>query len=93
MRTDKGTILVVEDDPHQRSIIKTILTKEGYYVEDVDTGKKALEMVKKTTLPLPFSFSTTRKESEPPLPCHHRYRLRVNSLRHRSDAPRGIPLS
>ena len=38
---DKGFILVVEDDRFQREIIKTILTKEGYYIEDADCGKKA----------------------------------------------------
>ena len=43
---DKGLILVVEDDQYQREIIKTILTKEGYYIEDADCGKKALEILK-----------------------------------------------
>ena len=46
MKSDKGNILVVEDDRHQREIIKTILTKEGFYVEVADTGRKALEMLK-----------------------------------------------
>jgi DNA-binding response OmpR family regulator len=43
MRQDKGNILVVEDDTHQREIIKTILAKEGFYVETADTGKKGIE--------------------------------------------------
>ncbi len=46
MQSPKGTILVVEDDANQRGIVKTILVKDGFYVEDVSTGKKALELVK-----------------------------------------------
>jgi DNA-binding NtrC family response regulator len=46
MKHDKGVILVVEDDRFQREIIKTILTKEGFYVEDADCGRKALELLK-----------------------------------------------
>ncbi|MCS7281486.1 MAG: sigma-54 dependent transcriptional regulator [Desulfobacterota bacterium] len=42
----KAKILLVEDDPKQRQIIKTILLKEGFYVEDVGEGKKAIEMIK-----------------------------------------------
>ncbi len=42
----KGSVLVVEDDTNQRYIIKTILTKEGFYVEDADCGKKAIEILK-----------------------------------------------
>jgi DNA-binding NtrC family response regulator len=49
MRHDKGNIFVVEDDRHQREIIKTILIKEGFYVETADTGKKAIEMLKNGT--------------------------------------------
>ena len=41
MKSHKGTILVVEDDMNQRSIVKTILVKDGFYVEDASTGKKA----------------------------------------------------
>lgn len=43
---NSGNILLVEDDNNQREIIKTILTKEGFYVEDASTGKKALEILK-----------------------------------------------
>jgi len=46
MKHDKGIILVVEDDANQRNIIKTILSKEGYYVEGADCGKKAVEILK-----------------------------------------------
>lgn len=49
MRHDKGSIFVVEDDRHQREIIKTILAKEGFYVETAETGKKAIEMLKNGT--------------------------------------------
>ena len=46
MKNDTGTVLVVEDDRNQREIVKTILAKEGYYVEDVDTGRKAVDLLK-----------------------------------------------
>jgi len=46
MKHDARTVLVVEDDRNQREIIKTILAKEGYYVEDVGTGGKAIELLK-----------------------------------------------
>ncbi len=46
MKHSRGTILVVEDDMNQRNIIKTILTKEGFYVEGADCGKKAIEILK-----------------------------------------------
>ena len=46
MKHDRGTILVVEDDKNQRDIIRTILSKEGYYVEGADCGKKAVEILK-----------------------------------------------
>ena len=41
MKENRGTILVVEDDRNQREIVKTILAKEGFYVEDAETGKRA----------------------------------------------------
>jgi len=46
MKHDKGTILIVEDDQNQREIIKTILNKEGFYVEAAECGKKAMELLK-----------------------------------------------
>ena len=36
----KGTVLVVEDDANQRDIVKTILAKDGFYVEDAGTGRR-----------------------------------------------------
>ncbi len=46
MKHDRGTILVVEDDKNQRDIIRTILSKEGFYVEAADCGRKAVDMLK-----------------------------------------------
>ncbi len=45
-KLNKGTVLVVEDDRNQREIIKTILSREGFYVETADCGKKAVEILK-----------------------------------------------
>jgi len=39
-------ILVVEDDATFRSLLKTILTGEGYDVDDVSTAEKALEILR-----------------------------------------------
>jgi DNA-binding NtrC family response regulator len=49
MKHDKGSIFVIEDDNNQRNIIKTILMKEGFYVEDTDSGKKAIELLKSSS--------------------------------------------
>jgi len=49
MRHDKGSVLVVEDDRYQREIIKTILVKEGFYVETADTVNKAITILKNGT--------------------------------------------
>jgi DNA-binding NtrC family response regulator len=46
MESPRGTVLVVEDDTNQRGIVRTILVRGGFYVEDVGTGKKALELLK-----------------------------------------------
>ena len=46
MKHDRGSILVVEDDNNQRGIIRTILTKEGFYIEDVECGKRAIDILK-----------------------------------------------
>ncbi len=55
MKDSRGTILVVEDDRNQREIIKTILVKEGFYVEDAETGRRALELVKTNSFDLVLS--------------------------------------
>lgn len=46
MKNDRGSIFVVEDDTNQRDIIRTILVKEGFYVEDAGTAKRAIETLK-----------------------------------------------
>jgi two-component system response regulator PilR (NtrC family) len=45
VKGSKGNILVVEDDKNQRGIIRTILMKEGFYVEDVGTGRAAADLL------------------------------------------------
>jgi len=49
VKSIKGTILVVEDDTHQRGIVKTILEKDGFYVEDAGVGKEALDLLEGTS--------------------------------------------
>jgi DNA-binding NtrC family response regulator len=39
-------ILVVDDEPKQRAILKTILTEEGYRVYEASNGKEALKLIK-----------------------------------------------
>jgi len=39
-------IIVVDDEPKQRSILNTILTKEGYNVYEASNGKEALNIIK-----------------------------------------------
>jgi DNA-binding NtrC family response regulator len=46
VKNSKGSVLVVEDDKHQRGIMKTILAKEGFYVEDVGTGGAAMDLLR-----------------------------------------------
>ena len=42
---DKGNLLVVEDDPLQRKLIKKNLEEEEYIVFEAATGRKALEII------------------------------------------------
>ncbi len=49
MKREKGTILVVEDDVNQRTIIKTILAGEGFYVDDVGSVHQAIDALKGDT--------------------------------------------
>jgi DNA-binding NtrC family response regulator len=42
---DKGNLLVVEDDPLQRNLIKENLEEEGYTVFETASGKEALEII------------------------------------------------
>ncbi|HYL34792.1 MAG TPA: response regulator transcription factor [Bryobacteraceae bacterium] len=41
-----GRILVVDDEPHIRRILRTALTAAGYEVDDARTGEQALEKVR-----------------------------------------------
>ena len=41
-----GRILVVDDDPQIRRVMRTTLTGEGYEVEDARTGEEALEKLR-----------------------------------------------
>ena len=43
---DKGTILIIEDEPGFRKIYKDFLESEGYAVREADDGQKGLEMIK-----------------------------------------------
>jgi len=47
MNEEKKRILVVDDDVNILRGFKNILEKEGYIVETVETGKDALEKIKK----------------------------------------------
>ena len=42
---DKGNLLIVEDDPLQRNLIKKNLEEEGYAVFEAATSREALEIV------------------------------------------------
>jgi len=52
MKHDRGSILVVEDDKNQRGIIRTILMKEGFYIEDAERGKKAIDIMRANSFDL-----------------------------------------
>jgi DNA-binding NtrC family response regulator len=52
VKNSKGSVLVVEDDKHQREIIRTILSKDGFYVEDVATGEAAMDLIRQHTFDL-----------------------------------------
>ena len=41
-----GRILVVDDEPRIRRVMRTTLTSEGYEVDDAKTGEEALERVR-----------------------------------------------
>lgn len=47
MIEEKKRILVVDDDVNILRVFKSILEKEGYTVETAETGKAALEKIKK----------------------------------------------
>jgi two-component system response regulator HydG len=45
MMKNKSTILVVDDDRTHRDMLKTLLTKWGYLIEEADDGQVAIDMV------------------------------------------------
>lgn len=47
--TNKGNILVVDDEKSQREILKAILEDEGYVVQTAGSGREALRLSKSTT--------------------------------------------
>ena len=48
-------ILVVDDTPPIRDVIKQLLEEDGYSVDTADSGEAALEMCKKESYPLIIS--------------------------------------
>jgi DNA-binding NtrC family response regulator len=44
---ETARILIIDDDENIRKVLTTILEDEGYYVESVDTAKKAIERTKR----------------------------------------------
>jgi len=46
MAKNKSRILHVDDEPDILKIVKTILEKEGFTIESVESGKGALEQIK-----------------------------------------------
>ena len=44
---ESARILIVDDDENIRKVLTTILEEEGYIIESVDTGKKAIERTKR----------------------------------------------
>jgi two-component system response regulator HydG len=42
----RHTILVVDDDPGHRTMLKTLLTGWGYFIHEADDGSSAIEMVR-----------------------------------------------
>lgn len=45
---DQGRILIVDDEPYQREILRAILEKEGYETICAENGAKAVEMFERT---------------------------------------------
>ena len=50
--TNRFPILVAEDDPVARQLVKNTLQKEGYEVASVDNGRKAWELFKENFYPI-----------------------------------------
>ncbi len=46
MMNEKGCILIVDDDPHIRQTVKTILSAEGFDVSMAESGEECLNLLK-----------------------------------------------
>lgn len=46
--TNKGSVIIVDDEKGQRDILGTILEDEGYYVTKAGSGKEALRIIQRT---------------------------------------------
>ncbi len=51
-RTTHGRVLVVDDEPDVRKVIKRILTQAGYDVIEAEDGEKAIEAINEGENPL-----------------------------------------
>ena len=49
--TDSTRILIVDDDPSTRFVLRLVLEREGYFVLEASDGGKALEMLETDPLP------------------------------------------
>ena len=49
---DRATILIVEDEETQRSLLAGLLRKEGYFVEEAGDGARAIELFRIKTIDL-----------------------------------------
>ena len=47
-RTVRPTILIVDDEPLMRTMIRTMLTRAGYAVDTAGSGREALDKAKQT---------------------------------------------
>lgn len=47
MNKPKSTILIVDDDKSHRNMLKTLLSKWGYALDEADDGQAAIDMVSK----------------------------------------------
>ena len=50
--TTNGRVLVVDDEPDVRNVVKRILTKAGYDVIEAEDGEKAIEAINEGENPL-----------------------------------------
>jgi len=62
--TSNGRVLVVDDEPDVREVIKRILTKAGYDVIEAEDGEKAIEAINEHVLVID---KTGTKRGENPL--------------------------